>query len=460
MPGNVNLYTLRRGDDGDAADADGGGHILPNLLRFAAVLRRLGLDAGPANVLDLVRATEHIQVGRRNDFYLAARALFVHRPQDLPRFDEAFSVFWRKPGGPGRGMDLRSMGERRRYRKPQPLPGADDADAVDDGAAIDSADDDAVSQVNLTRTYSAREVLRQKDFAQFSPREIAEARRMLAGLVWDLGRRRTRRTIPGASGPLDLRRTLRQSLPYGGEMLELAGRQRRERPRPLALICDVSGSMERYTRMLLHFIHTIAGPANAGRRIEAFLFATRLTRITRQLRFRGVDQAIAEVARAVPDWAGGTRIGDAVKAFNYQWLRRTLRGQAIVLLISDGWDRGDPQLLARETSRLQRSCHRLIWLNPLLGHPGYQPLTQGMQAALPYLDDFLPAHNLNSLQSLAAHLSQIGPQRAPTRPYHPPAPDTPPESPPQSAPPTPENRPIDRILPRPTFRHPMWGQER
>ena len=149
-----------------------------------------------------------------------------------------------------------------------------------------------------------------------------------------------------------------------------------------------------------------------------------------------------------------------MKAFNYQWLRRTLRGQAIVLLISDGWDRGDPQLLAKETSRLQRSCHRLIWLNPLLGHPGYQPLTQGMQAALPYLDDFLPAHNLNSLQSLAAHLSQIGPQRAPARPYRPPAPDTPPESPPQSAPPTPENRPIDRILPRPTFRHPMWGQER
>ena len=457
MPGPVNLYTLRRGADGNDADADSGGYILPNLLRFAAVLRRLGLDAGPAHVLDLVRATEYIQIGRRTDFYLAARAIFVHRPQDLPRFDEAFSVFWRKPGGPGRGMDLRSMGERRRYRQPQPLPGADDDAATDDGAAID-ADDDAVSQVNLTRTYSAREVLRQKDFAQFSAREIAEARRMLAGLVWDLGRRRTRRTVAGDGPPLDLRRTLRQSLPYGGEMLELAGRRRQQRPRPLALICDVSGSMERYTRMLLHFIHTIAGNAAAGRRIEAFLFATRLTRITRQLRFRGVDQAIAEVARAVPDWAGGTRIGDAVKAFNYQWLRRTLRGQAIVLIISDGWDRGDTELLARETSRLQRSCHRLIWLNPLLGHPGYQPLTQGMQAALPYLDDFLPAHNLNSLQSLATHLSQIGPQRPPTRAYRPPpTPATPPESPTESAP---ENRPIDRILPRPTYRHPMWGPER
>lgn len=450
-----NLYALHRGGD----DAPGGaGYILPNLLRFAEVLRRLGLDAGPAKVLDLVRATEHIQIGRRSDFYWAARAIFVHRRQDLPRFDEAFNVFWRKPNTARSGMDLRSMGERRRYRKPQVSPGADDDDAMGGGlSSVDDPDADAVSQVNLTRTYSAREVLRQKDFAQFTPREMAEAQRMLAGLVWDLGQRRTRRMAPGDGASLDWRRTLRRSLPYGGELLELAGRRPKRRPRPLALICDVSGSMERYTRMLLHFIHTIAGHTASGRNIEAFLFATRLTRITRQLRYRGVDQAIAEVSRAVPDWAGGTRIGDAVKTFNYQWLRRTLRGQAIVLLISDGWDRGDPELLARETARLQRSCHRLIWLNPLLGSPGYQPLTRGMQAALPYIDDFLPAHNLNSLQSLAEHLSAIGPERAPARPYRP-APLIPPADP--APPPDLENRPIDRILPRPTFRHPMWGQER
>ena len=440
----TNLHALNR--DG----ADPGGHILPNLLRFAEVLRRLGLDAGSANVLDMVRATEHVHIGRRGGFYQAARSIFVHRKQDLPIFDEAFNVFWRKPNTARSGMDLRSMGEQRRFRKPQVSAGRDEA--MDDALAVDGdPDDDSISQIDLTRTYSAREVLRQKDFAHFSGHEIAEARQMMATLQWDLGYRRTRRMVPGDGSGLDLRRSLRRSLQHGGEMLELAHRGPKSRPRSLALICDVSGSMERYTRMLLHFIHTIA----SGQPIEAFLFATRLTRITRQLRYRSIDQAITEVSRAVPDWAGGTRIGEAVKTFNYQWLRRTLRGQSIVMIISDGWDRGEPELLARETSRLQRSCHRLIWLNPLLGSPDYQPLTQGMQAALPYVDDFLPVHNMSSLQSLADRLSDIGPERGVVRAYRPKA-----EGPEPEPPPAPEERPIDRILPRPTFRHPMWGKER
>ena len=294
---------------------------------------------------------------------------------------------------------------------------------MDDALALDGdPDDDSVSRIDLTRTYSAREVLRQKDFAQFSGQEIAEARQMMASLRWNLGQRRTRRMAPGDRGSLDLRRTLRRSLQYGGELFDLAERGPKHRPRSLALICDVSGSMERYTRMLLHFIHTIAvGQSPSPHQVEAFLFATRLTRITRQLRYRSIDQAIAEVSRTVPDWAGGTRIGEAVKTFNYQWLRRTLRGQAIVMIISDGWDRGEPELLARETSRLQRSCHRLMWLNPLLGSPDYQPLTQGMQAALPYVDDFLPVHNMNSLQALADRLSVIGPERSPVARLPPPA---------------------------------------
>ena len=435
---------LRLNRDG----ADPGGHILPNLLRFAEVLRRVGLDAGPANVLDMVRATEHVHIARRAEFYQAARSIFVHRKQDLPLFDEAFQVFWRKPNTARSGMDLRSMGEQRRFRRPQVTAGQDEP--MDDALALDGdPDDDSVSRIDLTRTYSAREVLRQKDFSQFTGQEVAEARRMMSALRWDLGMRRTRRMTPGEGANLDLRRTLRRSLQYGGELFDLARRGPRERPRSLALICDVSGSMERYTRMLLHFIHTIA----AGQPIEAFLFATRLTRITRQLRYRSIDQAITEVSRAVPDWAGGTRIGEAVKTFNYQWLRRTLRGQSIVMIISDGWDRGEPELLARETSRLQRSCHRLMWLNPLLGSPDYQPLTQGMQAALPYVDDFLPVHNMSSLQSLADRLSDIGPERGVTRPYR-----SKPEEPEPE--PEPQERPIDRILPRPTFRHPMWGKER
>ena len=446
----TNLYALNR--DG----AEPGGHILPNLLRFAEVLRRVGLDAGPANVLDMVRATEHVHIGRRGEFYQAARSIFVHRRQDLPVFDEAFNVFWRKPNTARSGMDLRSMGEQRRFRKPQVSAGRDEP--MEDTLALEGdPDEESVSHIDLTRTYSAREVLRQKDFAQFTGQEIAEARRMMAALRWDLGRRRTRRLVPGDGDNLDMRRTLRRSLQYGGEMFDLAERGPKVRPRSLALICDVSGSMERYTRMLLHFIHTVAaGQSLAPQQIEAFLFATRLTRITRQLRYRSVDQAITEVSHAVPDWAGGTRIGEAVKTFNYQWLRRTLRGQAIVMIISDGWDRGDPELLARETSRLQRSCHRLIWLNPLLGSASYQPLTQGMQAALPYVDDFLPVHNMNSLQALAERLSEIGPERGSVRAYRPKQQEPEPEPAAQE----PQERPIDRILPRPTFRHPMWGKER
>ena len=211
--------------------------------------------------------------------------------------------------------------------------------------------------------------------------------------------------------------------------------------------------MERYTRMLLQFIHTIAGGLGASvvGQTEAFLFATRLTRITRNLKYRSIDQAIDEVSKAVPDWAGGTRIGDAVKTFNYQWLRRVLKGQAVVLIISDGWDRGDPELLDREPSRLQRSCQRLVWLAPLLGSPSYQPLTQGMKAALPYVDDFLPVHNLNSLESLAQHLNNLSPNRLLGQAYHTPNAEAPePE-------PTRRDRPIDRLK-LPTFQHPEWGK--
>jgi uncharacterized protein with von Willebrand factor type A (vWA) domain len=380
----------------------GPGHILHNLMLFGEVLRRLGLDFGSGNMLDLVRATQDVSIGRKQDFRYAARCLLVHRRQDLSLFDEAFQVFWRRPASGQSPLDLRSMGEERRYRTPQIMP-----PSVSDSNAEGGEEDAQEGQpaVDLSRTYSAREVLREKDFADFTPLEIAQARAMMSELSWDLGRRRTRRLVPGAGAALDLRRTFRRNLKYGGELLELARRQPKDKPRPLVLICDVSGSMERYTRILLHFIHTIAG---GWGQMEAFLFATRLTRITRFLGYRSVDQAVSGVARVVPDWAGGTRAGEALKTFNFRWARRVMRNGAIVLIISDGWDRGEPELLAREMARLQRSCHRLIWLNPLLGSPSYQPLTQGMQAALPYIDDFLPVHNLNSLEALARRLNQLG----------------------------------------------------
>ena len=415
-------------------------------------MRRIGLEVGSGNMLDLVRATDHVSVGKRGEFFQAARSILVHRKQDLPIFDEAFQIFWRKPATGSTSMDLRSLGEQRRFRKPQISTGRDD-EPEGAGFLEGEPDDDSVQNVDLTRTYSSVEILRQKDFSEFTSQEMAEARSMMANLTWDLGQRRTRRLASGNSGQLDLRRTMRQNLKYGGEFLELSLRSPKDKPRSLVLICDVSGSMERYTRMLLQFIHTIA---SGFQQFEAFLFATRLTRITRNLKYRSIDQAIDEVSKSVPDWAGGTRIGDAMKTFNYQWLRRVLRGQAVVLVISDGWDRGDPELLAKETSRLQRSCHRLIWLNPLLGSPSYQPLTQGMKAALPYVDDFLPVNNLNSLDSLARHLSTSNQDRILGRAYRPQIPEDPePEPDPVVAP----DRPIDRII-LPTFRHPEWGKDR
>ena len=421
--------------------------LLHNLMLFAGVLRRLGLDVGSGNVLDLVRATEYAPVGRKQDFYQTARCLLVHRKQDLPVFDEAFQIFWRRPASRQSTRDLRSLGENRRFRKPQVGPPSA-GDANDGGSG--SPDQPGV-HVDLTRTYSSREVLREKDFADFTPAEIRDARLMMRELSWNLGRQRTRRLSPGYGSALDLRKTLRSALKFGGEPLQLARLQRKDKVRQLVLICDVSGSMERYTRMLLHFIHSLSGNLD---QVEAFLFATRLTRITRFLKHRGVDQTVNQLARAVPDWSGGTRIGQALKTFNYQWLRRVMGSGAIVMIISDGWDRGEPELLAKEAARLQRSCRRLVWLNPLLGSAEYQPLTRGMQAALPYADDFLPVHNLNSLEALARHLNTLGSQRVLGPGYRPePLPEPEQERRPQ--PPA-----TAQSHPEPTFRHPLWGRRR
>jgi uncharacterized protein with von Willebrand factor type A (vWA) domain len=224
-------------------------------------------------------------------------------------------------------------------------------------------------------------------------------------MSWRLGTRKTRRREKAPHGELiDYRRTLRHSLKHGGVPIELRRRQRRERMRPLVLICDISGSMDRYSRLLLQFVHALEQGLDS---VEVFVFSTRLTRITRELRKRNVDEAIEQVVKSVDDWSGGTRIGEAIKTFNYVWSRRVLRSGAMVVMISDGWDRGDPKLLATEMARLQRSCRRLIWLNPLLGAPGYQPLTQGIRAALPFVDAFLPIHNLKSLEALADILSDM-----------------------------------------------------
>jgi uncharacterized protein with von Willebrand factor type A (vWA) domain len=253
-------------------------------------------------------------------------------------------------------------------------------------------------------TWSDLERISTRDFSELTAGELAMVRSALSRLAWSIEERRTRRWIPGRGSRIDLRRALARSLRTGGDITTLPRRRRRTRRRPVVLLCDVSGSMEQYTRTLLLFAHALS---RGMRDVEAFLFATRLTRITMELRAPTPDAAMAAVSRAVSDWSGGTRIGEALKAFHQRWRRRTLHGSAVVILISDGWDRGEPQLLRDEIARLHRSCHRLVWLNPLIGTIDYAPLTRGLQAALPFVDDFLPVRTLRDVRELALHLGAL-----------------------------------------------------
>jgi uncharacterized protein len=386
-----------------------GGELLGNVLLFGRVLRGLGLDAGPGRMIDLARALEFVSVGDRAQFHDAARCLFVRRREDLPLFEEAFAFFWRKPGEGETALDLAALGERRRFRRPRFSPPPLREAAASPEQCSGESEPPVLAP---TLTWSAREVLRHKDFAEMTAEEVAELERLIATLVWKPGQRRSRRRRAGPGGIADLRRTLRQNLRYGGEVLEWAERKPAVKPRPLVVLADISGSMERYTRLLLFLLYGLA--QGLDRRVEAFLFGTRLTRVTRELAGRDPRRALEEVSRAVPDWSGGTRIGEALKTFNFRWGRRVLGRGAVVLVVSDGWDRGDTDLLAGEMARLQRSCHRLIWLNPLLGSPDYEPLTRGIQTALPFVDDFLPIHDLASLEELARRLEAI-PERRPGR---------------------------------------------
>jgi uncharacterized protein with von Willebrand factor type A (vWA) domain len=251
--------------------------------------------------------------------------------------------------------------------------------------------------------YSAEELLRHKDFDQMSWEETEQVRRLLQQAPWRVAERKTRRLRPAHGGRIDLRRSARHAIRSSGELMTLFHRRPRVRRRPLVLICDVSGSMERYSRLLMIFAHAISRRED----LEAFVFSTRLTRITRLLRYRDLDLALDSVSKGVHDFSGGTRIGDALADFNRRWARRVLGHGAVVIIVSDGWDRGDPARLTAELIHLRRSAHRLIWLNPLLGSEGYQPLTRGMAAALPHCDDFLAAHNLKALEDLGLLLAGL-----------------------------------------------------
>ena len=374
-----------------------------NLLIFGRLLRGLGLEVHVGRLLDLTEALQYVDVSSRVDVYDTCRALLVHRHEDIEIFDAAFDAFWRDHGDDDSADLRRSVPhETDSGSKPHETNSRSVLRGMDARVAIDSLDADASS--GARRTWSNAEVMADKDFAEFTAEEMAQARAALERLVWSPGERRTRHWVAGRGSRIDLRRALARSVRTGGDVVALPRRRRRMRPRPIVLLCDVSGSMEHYSRMLLQFVHAMG---RRHRRFEAFLFSTRLTRITRELREPHLDEAVAAVSRSVPDWSGGTRIGDALRLFHQRWARIVLHRGPVVLLISDGWDRGDPTVLRDQMARLQRSCHRLIWLNPLIGTTDYAPLTRGLVAALPFVDDFLPVRTLNNLADLAVQLNAI-----------------------------------------------------
>ena len=383
--------------------------ITQHIIAFGRVLRRAGLEVATGQIIDAMRATQLIGLKSRADVYQGLFSVFVTRREQVELFNQAFHLFWRAPSKLPQVMSLilpqLKMPETAQAKQSLRVKQA----LVEKEAQIKPPEsrpkNEKKEAVDLVLTYSPLEVLRKKDFAAFSNEEVVMARQVLSEMNWNIPSKRTRRFNPNAKGRMfDLRKTVRKNMRNQGELIQLSWRANQTRMRDIVVLCDISGSMERYSRMLLHFMHAVT----AGmRRVETFVFGTRLARITRYLQQRDIDDAVSSVSQKVNDWAGGTRIGDALKDFNYLWARRVLRSGAVVMVISDGWDRGDIPLFEREVARLSRSCYRLIWLNPLLGYENYEPLTRGIKAAMPYIDDFLPVHNLESLEQIGEVLSSV-----------------------------------------------------
>ena len=377
-----------------------GGKLIHNLILFGRVCRALGMNVTPNRMMDVARALDYVQLGRKQDFYYTLRTHLVTHPKEFAYFDEAFDLFWRRPTEGFTTLNLQSLGEERHQKKTQFLPPLESAPS-EDGVAQDALDS---SMIALVPTYSRQERLRHKDFAEMTAEELAMAKRVIAKMPDSLGMRLTRRFQPGKGRRVNMRRLMKDMIRKQGDVTVLPTHRRKQKPRPVVLLCDISGSMERYTRVLLHFMHTLAGSLF---QVESFVYSTDITRITRQIRQKNVDEALEDVGRTVMQWGGGTMTGECLHRFNWAWSRRVLGRGAVVLLITDGWDRGDIPLLHAEMARLQRSCQRLIWLNPLLDIPEYEPLTRGAQALLPYVHDFLPITNLANLEVIVKALQNL-----------------------------------------------------
>jgi len=389
-----------------------GGALAPNLLAFGRLLRRAGVPVGPSETLLATAALQVIDIGDRRQVHAALRATLVHRHEHFFLFDHAFSMFWRDPDAAAHATAMALLDGFK--EQPKAAPAARrmaEAMQGDRPTPPKPPEEKPEDRIDMTFTVSERERLQTMDFEAMSAAEIAQAKQEIRKLVLPLDARPTRRFRPDSSGPVtDLRATVRASLRTGGEILDIARRRRVVRPPPLVALCDISGSMARYAQILVHFLHAVA---NDRDRVHTFLFGTRLTNVTRQLRYRDAEVAFEMVAHAVPDWSGGTRIGESLDLFNRHWSRRVLGQGAVVLLITDGLDREGAKGLAEATDRLAKSCRRLIWLNPLLRYAGFQPKSQGIRAMLPHVDEFRPVHNLASLRDLVSALSD--PRRADPR---------------------------------------------
>ncbi|PYC48493.1 VWA domain-containing protein [Litorivita pollutaquae] len=385
-----------------------------NIAHFARALRKAGIAVGPGAVLDAVRAVQAAGFTEKRDFYWVLHACFISKPEQRRVFSQVFRLYWRDPRFmehmmammlPAiRGVQEDRPAQAAEKRAAEALLGDADRDMPD---PTDSPEEEVQIEIDAALTMSSEERLRSLDFEQMSTAEMAEAKRMLARLKLPVKPIKSRRSMAAHYGRLmDWRATMRRAMRQGGEIRSLAHQKPRERYPNLVVICDISGSMSQYSRMVLHFLHAVANEKGAGwAKVHGFTFGTRLTNITRHLAQRDVDAALAAAGAEAQDWEGGTRIGACLHDFNRDWSRRVMGQGAVVLLITDGLDRDAPDDLAREMQRLHLSCKRLIWLNPLLRWEGFAPKARGIAAMLPHVDAFRAGHSIASLEELAMAIS-------------------------------------------------------
>jgi uncharacterized protein with von Willebrand factor type A (vWA) domain len=385
--------------------AEDGGRLADNLVHFARALRAAGIPVGPGAVLDALAALKSAGIGRREDFYWTLHAIFVKRHDHSLLFEQAFRIFFRRRGAIDQLLAA-MLPQAPQPEQEKPAPGAQRVHEALLSARGEPERKPPELETDARLTVSDREVLQRKDFAQMTASEIAAAREAIKRLVLSLDEVRTRRLAPHRHGHLvDIRRTLRASLKAGGAVIDLKYLGPRVKGPPVVALLDISGSMSQYTRLFLHFLHAVT---DARKRVHTFLFGTRLTNVTRALKAKDPDEALAAVAASVPDWSGGTRIASSLHAFNKLWGRRVLTQGAIVLLITDGLERDPDDRLAFEIDRVHRSCRRLIWLNPLLRFSGFEAKAKGIRALLPHVDQLRPIHNLDSMAELVRALSAGG----------------------------------------------------